>query len=324
MGNGHRLPLGPVGLVTGVLLVAIACGNGTSLHSYATGGTRGNDASHSTGGGGGSFTGPQTGSGVGAATSQGGSGTAASGGYLPAGAIGSGGQYQAGASGRDASGAGGSSAANAIVRNQYHRDQNIELDLSDLATPDLPQDTSLDAAVEFVASDVSIVDSWIPDAALVDCNPDLRVFSCDDWMDWTQPLDDSAAGFGACASNTLGSLIDDIKALHPDLADIERTSPPDGFCGLELPPCVPETNIAANRYGGGFRIVMVRFSEVSMLKFHRQEYWYFETDDQCSPQQVGYFRDGASDCGGSSLWNYPRQGRYCQTQTCGLDAGARD
>jgi hypothetical protein len=183
------------------------------------------------------------------------------------------------------------------------------------------------------ARDAAHLDNEPLDTPGVDAETALRSGSCDDQMNWRQSIeDDGAQGRGVCVGTTVGSLIDTIRSEHPDLADIERAPSHDGSCASEV-NCSGPTDIQVVRYGDGFRIVMARYSDASMLTYRTREYWYFETNTTCHPEYVGHFRfsiSSALPCVGSSLWGNPYGGLLVCVDTpapyaqiaCGVDASS--
>jgi hypothetical protein len=118
------------------------------------------------------------------------------------------------------------------------------------------------------------------------------------------PIDDpTATGAGACAGRTLQSVIAAVKTLQPSLGDIERIRPNGSTSDGDF-------IYAYAKVDGGFALVFQRGSGDCPAGCLAHEYWYFDTDDTCSPRQSGYYSAGWStkNCiavEGTPLWNEP-------------------
>jgi hypothetical protein len=150
------------------------------------------------------------------------------------------------------------------------------------------------------------------DTGLAEAGPDLRSEPCVDLMDWTQSIrDDGVMGTGHCSGVSVGAVLDQIRSDNPELADVQRPANPDGACLAQA--CLGDADIKVLPYGDGFRVIMVQYSVFTMMSFHQEDYWYFETNTDCHADLVGRLSYNYYEfCQGTSLWGYPSY--YCVPQ----------
>jgi hypothetical protein len=136
-----------------------------------------------------------------------------------------------------------------------------------------------------------------------------------------RPVSDPATvGTGACAGKTLQSVVDAVWILQPSLADIQRIDSSEyGFDGDFI--------YAYSEASGGFALIFQRGSGDCPSGCTAHEYWYFETDDTCSPQGVGHYSSAWTDGNciaveGTPLWNEPPA--LDPVNVCGADKSAQN
>lgn len=113
----------------------------------------------------------------------------------------------------------------------------------------------------------------------------------------------TAVGSGACAGQELGSVIDAVPRTDPAVADILDAD--NVLTGRERPDGT--VIVFAFATPEGFRLILHRGWRCESGCIDN-EYFFFETDDSCMPQQVGYFKAVADGLcwhvEGEPLWNY--------------------
>ncbi len=117
--------------------------------------------------------------------------------------------------------------------------------------------------------------------------------------------DRSAAGRGDCSGKTLGDVIAAIQAANPGLADVNYILDP----AMPPPPILITSQITAFELDDGFAIVMQKGRGDCESGCIDIEYWYFRTDANCTPQQIGHHKPhvSAASCNleGYPLWDTP-------------------
>lgn len=117
--------------------------------------------------------------------------------------------------------------------------------------------------------------------------------------------DRNAAGQGACSGKTLGDVITAIHAANPELADVNLIIDP----AMPPPPIVITAQITAFETADGFAIVMQRGEGDCESGCIEIQYWYFRTDANCDPQEVGHYdpHSYAATCNleGYPMWDTP-------------------
>lgn len=115
----------------------------------------------------------------------------------------------------------------------------------------------------------------------------------------------SATGTGQCEGHSLGEVLMNIHAKHPELSDINTFFDPNaGLIG-------DGSFVHAFPHDDGFRLVLTRGSGDCESGCIDKEYWYFETRTNCFPFQVGrYSRKyiSGSNCmelTGTPMWGFP-------------------
>jgi hypothetical protein len=93
------------------------------------------------------------------------------------------------------------------------------------------------------------------------------------------------AGYGVCDGVTLGDIIDRIHADHPELADIQALYAPDPERGGD-----GSFIYAFQREDGTFALVFKRGGGDCPAGCTENDYWYFDTVDQCVVKDAGYTR----------------------------------
>ncbi len=109
------------------------------------------------------------------------------------------------------------------------------------------------------------------------------------------------AGSGACASRPLGQVIQSIYALHPELSDITAIYNPAVVT-------IDGSFIYAFAKDGGFALVFKRGGGDCPAGCTLNEYWYFQTDDNCNVVQVGHLDLTQQSCiptDQQALWGQP-------------------
>jgi hypothetical protein len=125
----------------------------------------------------------------------------------------------------------------------------------------------------------------------------------------------AATGAGPCAAHTLGQVIAALHAAHPELADITAFNDPPGRGNGSW--------LAAFAVPGGFAVAFKRGDADCPSGCLDNEYWYFQTDAACAPQQVGHYHSSYTYQGncftlvGSPLWGFPAPGD--PATACGAD-----
>jgi hypothetical protein len=116
--------------------------------------------------------------------------------------------------------------------------------------------------------------------------------------------DVSTPGRGACADVSAADVVAAIESAHPELADIPSTREPGvGGDGSFV--------FSYLRDDGSFAFVVKRGSGDCPAGCIDHEYWYFDVDALCRPQQVGHYSrtdDGTANCytiEGQPLWGVP-------------------
>jgi hypothetical protein len=117
--------------------------------------------------------------------------------------------------------------------------------------------------------------------------------------------DPNATGTTLCEDVTLGEVIAQVHAEHPNLADITMLYRPDLIGGGLL--------IFAVRHEYGFRLAFDRGSGDCPAGCINHEVVYFQTNSACEPVLVGHYarRGGAGGCleiVGEKLWELPPGG----------------
>jgi len=183
-----------------------------------------------------------------------------------------------------------------------------DLVAKDIAEPEAeaPRDTEATGLDSLPTNDAAAADSLRPSDAL-----DAKVDSAP-----ITPVSDpgipvyttTRAGTGPCEGKTVGSLIDEINA-----------------SGATLPVTGLYTGILATdgsyvyafvRSDGGFSFVFKYGSGDCPSGCIDNEYWYFQTDGGCVPQQVGHYRQQSGWACGTPLWDVPANPLTPTTKTC--------
>ena len=117
-----------------------------------------------------------------------------------------------------------------------------------------------------------------------------------------QVTDPTTVGPGTCDGTTITEVIDAIHERWPELASIQGIRDPNVFGASAY--------IDAFTTDDGFRLVFVSGSGDCLAGCINREYWYFETDDACAPQQVGHYSAtySSGNCyavEGEPLWGEP-------------------
>jgi hypothetical protein len=110
-------------------------------------------------------------------------------------------------------------------------------------------------------------------------------------------------GRGACSNTSVRQVIDAVHESHPDLSDITRLVDPENRSDGSFV-------IAYLRADGGFSLVFKRGDGDCVAGCINNEYWYFNTQELCTPELVGHYRRNASgpciEEEGIPLWDEPR------------------
>lgn len=116
------------------------------------------------------------------------------------------------------------------------------------------------------------------------------------------------AGTGPCAGKTVRSLIDQIGAADPT------------FSGLPLYGGADSTDRGAvyafARGEVGFSLVFKYGSGDCPSGCIDHEYWYFQTDADCVPRQVGHYFQQSSRACGTPMWGVPANPVAPSTEVC--------
>jgi len=114
--------------------------------------------------------------------------------------------------------------------------------------------------------------------------------------------DPDAPGAGPCDGKSANDVLDAVHEQHPELAAIS---------GFYDPNLIGQSSLV---YGftteAGFRLALAAGDGDCPAGCIDWEYWYFETDDTCTPQQVGHFsaKFGPGNCYtvvGEPMWGVP-------------------
>jgi hypothetical protein len=100
-------------------------------------------------------------------------------------------------------------------------------------------------------------------------------------------MDPEASGGGPCSGRDLSSVIDAIREDHPELEDIQIFYDQLFLDNSYIYPY--------QKPDGGFAIVFRRGWGDCPSGCSESEYWYFETDEACTPVQVGHYRPTYND-----------------------------
>jgi hypothetical protein len=187
------------------------------------------------------------------------------------------------------------------------RDSSLDQSTKDAVEPDAG--TSEDART--VGLDSSpIKDASAADALLVSDGADAK-------LDATRitPVSDpgnpvnttSRAGTGVCEGKTVGSLIEEIHDSYPTVRGGGPLYTPNVSDGSFTYVFV--------RSDGGFSFVFQYGSGDCPAGCIEHEYWYFQTDGDCVPQQVGHYRPSGVSCG-TPLWGVPSFGTPGTVKVC--------
>lgn len=143
---------------------------------------------------------------------------------------------------------------------------------------------------------------------------------------WRFPEAVSTTGSGACAGVSLGEVLDRIRAGFEPVGDIESFRPGGprgvvmsagpGVPASETPPPPTETSsyVVGLMDENAFGAIFVRGERCRGDICEDHEYWYFETDERCSPAWVGHHRrtersggryGSCLDVIGEALWRFP-------------------
>jgi hypothetical protein len=107
--------------------------------------------------------------------------------------------------------------------------------------------------------------------------------------------DANTQGGGSCAGTTVAQLIEQLHATHAELADIASIAPADTADG-------PQGLYAFLREDGSLALVFRQGSNDCLAGCIDNEYWYFETRDDCVPAQVGHYAATFDNSGGANCW----------------------
>jgi len=187
-------------------------------------------------------------------------------------------------------------------------DGSPDLVAKDIAEPEAeaPRDTEATGLDSLLTKDAIAADSLRPSDTL-----DAKVDSAP-----MNPVSDpgipvyttTRAGTGPCEGKAVGTLIDEINA-----------------SGATLPVTRLYTGIVATdgsyvyafvRSDGGFSFAVKYGSGDCPSGCIENEYWYFQTDGGCVPQQVGHYRQQSGWACGTPLWNVPANPLTPTTKTC--------
>lgn len=118
-----------------------------------------------------------------------------------------------------------------------------------------------------------------------------------------QPVfDGNVTGTGPCGAVSVGAVIAAIGQGWPELSNINQ---------IHLPSSLGDGSfIYAFQVPGGFRLVVKRGGGDCPAGCTENEYWYFVTDEACTPKKVGFFSTapGTPNCirvSGEPLWDVP-------------------
>jgi len=176
------------------------------------------------------------------------------------------------------------------------RDSSLDLSAKDIVEPDAgtSQDTRTgnpdSASIEDVTAADALLDSDGADAKL----DAVRITPVSD--PGTPVNTTSKAGTGACQGKTVGSLIEEIHESYPTVLGGGPLYSPNVTDGSFTYVFV--------RSDGGFSFVFQYGSGDCPAGCIEHEYWYFQTDGDCVPQQVGHYRPSGVSCG-TPLWGVP-------------------
>lgn len=140
-----------------------------------------------------------------------------------------------------------------------------------------------------------------PAVATVGCHPPTK----EDLAPGEPVASLDTAGAGACSGKTVGDVIGQIHADHPELLDIQTIYTADEWLGdgSFFYPFL--------RADGGFSVALKRGLGDCPAGCTDNYYFYFATDDSCYALDVGHYHGGWSaegDCvekDGLPLWGYP-------------------
>lgn len=115
--------------------------------------------------------------------------------------------------------------------------------------------------------------------------------------------DKNVLGKGTCTGKTLGEILDDIYTSYPDMSQITTIYEEQPFDGSFIYPYLLE--------GGGFAIAFKRGYGDCPSGCIYNDYYYFETDDECLTIQIGHYfpiwneQDNCIDEDGEPMWGHP-------------------
>lgn len=129
----------------------------------------------------------------------------------------------------------------------------------------------------------------------------------DDAVELTDAVTDpSTEGKGDCTGTTLGQVITAIHLANRELESITTLYDPQN------PSFGRSSEIFAFATPDGFRLVFMRGSGDCPAGCINREYWYFETNAQCDPEQVGHYARGQGNgcvaVSGAPVWGFPDVG----------------
>ena len=130
----------------------------------------------------------------------------------------------------------------------------------------------------------------------------------------------SAKGKGTCADSALGTVIDAVHALHPELDDIVELYVPDPNRGGDQSYIYAfETTL-----DGGFALVFRRGAGDCPAGCTENDYYYFRTGEDCEPRDFGSYvpryASGCVEVEGFPLWDHPPP--PAPSSVCGLEPRA--
>lgn len=132
--------------------------------------------------------------------------------------------------------------------------------------------------------------------------------------------DEAEPGAGECAGTTLAQVIAQIRAARPDLADVDALYWPDPNRGGD-----GSFIYAFRRPDGGFAVVFKRGDGDCPAGCTINDYWYFETGEDCVVEEVGEAHRDFEHCMEPDQlprWGIPRAAR--PSEICGADLSAQD
>jgi hypothetical protein len=184
---------------------------------------------------------------------------------------------------------------------------SLDLPAKDIAEPDAepPRDTDAASLDSSPTKDSAAADALLPSDGADARLDTARIVPV---SDPGIPVYTTRAGTGPCQGKTVDSLIDKIYASDATLPGMGLYRGLLGTDGSYI--------YAFVRSDGGFAFAFKYGSGDCPSGCIENEYWYFQTDADCVPRQVGHYRQQGSWACGTPLWGVPTNAITPTTKTC--------